>query len=112
MEPKTKKLLNVKVFAQSSPNDNLLLVQALKKRGHIVAATGMGIHDPKTLREADVSLAMGVGGTAAAKENSDFIILDDNFATIVKVGLLYAWLKWRTWAVAVYRMHTKMMSKR
>lgn len=51
MEPKTKKLLNVKVFAQSSPNDNLLLVQALKKRGHIVAATGMGIHDPKTLRE-------------------------------------------------------------
>jgi len=64
------------------------------------------------LAQADVSLAMGVGGTAAAKENSDFIILDDNFATIVKVGLLYAWLKWRTWAVAVYRMHTKMMSKR
>ncbi|AED96289.1 calcium-transporting ATPase [Arabidopsis thaliana] len=75
---------DILVFAQSSPNDNLLLVQALKKRGHIVAATGMGIHDPKTLREADVSLAMGVGGTAAAKENSDFIILDDNFATIVK----------------------------
>ncbi|KAG7537704.1 P-type ATPase subfamily IIB [Arabidopsis suecica] len=75
---------DILVFAQSSPSDNLLLVQALKKRGHIVAATGMGIHDPNTLREADVSLAMGVGGTAAAKENSDIIILDDNFATIVK----------------------------
>ncbi|XP_020868451.1 calcium-transporting ATPase 8, plasma membrane-type isoform X1 [Arabidopsis lyrata subsp. lyrata] len=75
---------DILVFAQSSPDDNLLLVQALKKRGHIVAATGMGIHDPKTLREAHVSLAMGVGGTAAAKENSDIIILDDNFATIVK----------------------------
>lgn len=45
------------------------------------------------LAQADVSLAMGVGGTAAAKENSDIIILDDNFGTIVKVGLLYAWLK-------------------
>ncbi|EFH57152.1 predicted protein [Arabidopsis lyrata subsp. lyrata] len=84
IEPKTNKLLYVKVLAQSSPSENLLLVQALKKRGHIVAATGMGIHDPNTLREADVSLAMGVGGTAAAKENSDIIILDDNFATIVK----------------------------
>ncbi|XP_010445455.1 PREDICTED: calcium-transporting ATPase 8, plasma membrane-type-like isoform X2 [Camelina sativa] len=75
---------DILVFAQSSPSDNLLLVQALKNRGHIVAATGMGIHDPKTLREADVSLAMGVGGTAAAKENSNIIILDDNFTTIVK----------------------------
>lgn len=45
------------------------------------------------LPQADVSLAMGIGGTAAAKENSDIIIVDDDFATIVMVSLLYPWLK-------------------
>ncbi|XP_019087637.1 PREDICTED: calcium-transporting ATPase 8, plasma membrane-type-like [Camelina sativa] len=72
------------VLAESSPSDNLLLVEALTRIGHVVAATGMGIHDSKTLLAAGVSLAMGIGGTTAAKENSDIIILDDNFATIVK----------------------------
>ncbi|KAF8116805.1 hypothetical protein N665_0014s0067 [Sinapis alba] len=76
---------DILVFAQSSPRDNLLLVEALKRSGHVVAATGMGIHDTKTLLAADVSLAIGMGGTAAAKESSDIIILDDSFATIVKV---------------------------
>ncbi|KAL0843914.1 hypothetical protein Bca101_017160 [Brassica carinata] len=76
---------DILVFAQSSPRDHLLLVEALKRTGHVVAATGMGIHDTKTLLAADVSLAMGIGGTAAAKENSDIIILDDSFGTIVKV---------------------------
>ncbi|KAG2333040.1 hypothetical protein Bca52824_004220 [Brassica carinata] len=76
---------DILVLAQASPEDSLLFVKALKRKGYVVAATGMGIHDTKTLRTADVSLAMGIGGTAAAKENSDIIILDDSFATIVKV---------------------------
>ncbi|CAH8335287.1 unnamed protein product [Eruca vesicaria subsp. sativa] len=76
---------DILVLAQASPEDSLLLVKALKRKGHVVAATGMGIHDSKTLRTADVSLAMGIGGTAAAKENANIIILDDSFATIVKV---------------------------
>ncbi|CAA7054003.1 unnamed protein product [Microthlaspi erraticum] len=76
---------NILVLAQATPSDNLLLVKALKKTGHVVAATGMGIHDTMTLREADVGLAMGIGGTAAAKESSDIIILDDSFVTILKV---------------------------
>ncbi|KAL0673563.1 hypothetical protein Bca4012_001544 [Brassica carinata] len=81
-EEKAPKIL---VLAQAFPKDSLLFVEALRRSGHVVAATGMGIHDTMTLRAAHVSLAMGVGGTAVAKENSDIIILDDNFDTIVKV---------------------------
>ncbi|KAF3549975.1 hypothetical protein DY000_02001448 [Brassica cretica] len=81
-EEKAPKIL---VLAQASPKDSLLFVEALRRSGHVVAATGMGIHDTMTLRAAHVSLAMGIGGTAVAKENSDIIILDDNFDTIVKV---------------------------
>ncbi|ESQ43209.1 hypothetical protein EUTSA_v10012578mg [Eutrema salsugineum] len=75
----------ISVLAQASPTDSLLFVKTLQEKGYVVAATGMGIHDTKTLRAADVSLAMGIGGTAAAKENSDIIILDDNFVTVLKV---------------------------
>ncbi|KAJ4907542.1 hypothetical protein Rs2_11200 [Raphanus sativus] len=76
---------DILVFAQSSPRDNLRLVEALQRSGHVVATTGMAIHDTKTLLAADVSLAMGFGGTAAARENADIIILDDSFYTIFKV---------------------------
>ncbi|KAJ9548472.1 hypothetical protein OSB04_021015 [Centaurea solstitialis] len=61
----------ISVMGRSSPNDKLLLVQALRKRGHVVAA--------------DIGLAMGIQGTEVAKESSDIIILDDNFASVVKV---------------------------
>ncbi|KAL0843913.1 hypothetical protein Bca101_017159 [Brassica carinata] len=74
------------VYAESSPSDRLLLVKALKKGGHVFAAIGMGIHDPTSLH-ADVSIAMGTRGTEAAKENFNIVILDDDFATIVKVIL-------------------------
>ncbi|KAG2333038.1 hypothetical protein Bca52824_004218 [Brassica carinata] len=76
---------NILVLAQASPEDSLLFVEALQGSGHVVAATGMGIHDTKTLRTANVSFAIGIGGTAAAKENADIIILDNDFDTIVKV---------------------------
>ncbi|XP_007014495.2 PREDICTED: calcium-transporting ATPase 10, plasma membrane-type [Theobroma cacao] len=73
------------VMGRSSPNDKLLLVQALRKRGHVVAVTGDGTNDAPALHEADIGLAMGIQGTEVAKENSDIIILDDNFASVVKV---------------------------
>ncbi|KAL7600509.1 hypothetical protein Lser_V15G23628 [Lactuca serriola] len=76
---------NISVMGRSSPNDKLLLVQALRKRGHVVAVTGDGTNDAPALHEADIGLAMGIQGTEVAKESSDIIILDDNFASVVKV---------------------------
>ncbi|KAM7272294.1 hypothetical protein ACFE04_026957 [Oxalis oulophora] len=76
---------NLSVMGRSSPNDKLLLVQALKRRGHVVAVTGDGTNDAPALHEADIGLAMGIQGTEVAKESSDIIILDDNFASVVKV---------------------------
>ncbi|XP_078443343.1 calcium-transporting ATPase 5, plasma membrane-type-like [Wolffia australiana] len=73
------------VMGRSSPNDKLLLVQALRRRGEVVAVTGDGTNDAPALHEADVGLSMGIQGTEVAKESSDIIILDDNFASVVKV---------------------------
>ncbi|XP_052181761.1 calcium-transporting ATPase 10, plasma membrane-type-like [Diospyros lotus] len=75
----------ISVMGRSSPNDKLLLVQALRKEGHVVAVTGDGTNDAPALHEADIGLSMGIQGTEVAKESSDIIILDDNFASVVKV---------------------------
>jgi len=75
----------ISVMGRSSPNDKLLLVQALRKNGHVVAVTGDGTNDAPALHEADIGLAMGIAGTEVAKESSDIIILDDNFSSVVKV---------------------------
>ncbi|QHO21975.1 hypothetical protein HN51_064341 [Arachis hypogaea] len=72
-------------MGRSSPNDKLLLVQALRRKEHVVAVTGDGTNDAPALHEADIGLAMGIQGTEVAKESSDIIILDDNFASVVKV---------------------------
>ncbi|XP_044389451.1 calcium-transporting ATPase 5, plasma membrane-type isoform X4 [Triticum aestivum] len=77
--------VKITVMGRSSPNDKLLLVQALKRKGHVVAVTGDGTNDAPALHEADIGLSMGISGTEVAKESSDIIILDDDFTSVVKV---------------------------
>ncbi|KAJ5627822.1 ATPaseP-typeK/Mg/Cd/Cu/Zn/Na/Ca/Na/H-transporter [Penicillium lividum] len=74
----------LQVLARSSPDDKKTLVNALKKLGETVAVTGDGTNDAQALKNADVGFAMGITGTEVAKEASDIILMDDNFASIVK----------------------------